>query len=397
MVTQISQTGSHDASEFNSIHGELVCTDGTTPLLADWDAGSFQIRAETFQSDVATGTAPLTVASTTKVANLNADQVDGKDSTDFLLLDGSQAMTGTFTPSTGSHPIQFGPASMADLFVLYQPGNGLTKWCRNYNPSTGTSYYAWTDNTLRPMVITLTDINAQFSVWRAAAATGSAGASVTIEKAPFTAGDTDLVGTLTVYGTTDLAGGAASTTKVTNLNADMVDGIHAASAATANQLLALNASSKLPASITGDADTVDGYHSSKGQSCRVYLGTAQSIPNNTSPTVALDSVNFDSGSNFDITGHSYIVPATGIYRISAQAYWPPNTNGVRVVHIYQDTTVISKTAVIPGGYDIATTVHTLESLTAGQNIYMGVYQNSGASLDLGAGREYTYMTVQRVE
>lgn len=43
------------------------------------------------------------------------------------------------------------------------------------------------------------------------------------------------------------------------LNADMVDGIQAAKVATANQLLALDANKKLPASITGDAATVAGY------------------------------------------------------------------------------------------------------------------------------------------
>ena len=53
--------------------------DGTVPLTANWDAGSFEIRAQTFQSDVATGTAPIIVASTTVVSNLNADQVDGCD------------------------------------------------------------------------------------------------------------------------------------------------------------------------------------------------------------------------------------------------------------------------------------------------------------------------------
>ena len=36
------------------------------------DIGAFELRAQTFQSDVATGTAPFTVASTTQVANLNA-------------------------------------------------------------------------------------------------------------------------------------------------------------------------------------------------------------------------------------------------------------------------------------------------------------------------------------
>jgi hypothetical protein len=37
------------------------------------------------ESTLATGTAPLVVASTTAVSNLNADMVDGKHSTDFLL------------------------------------------------------------------------------------------------------------------------------------------------------------------------------------------------------------------------------------------------------------------------------------------------------------------------
>ena len=45
-------------------------------------------------------------------------------------------------------------------------------------------------------------------------------------------------------------------TLVTNFNADMVDGIHAATVATANRLLALDASAVLPAS----ADMVDGLH-----------------------------------------------------------------------------------------------------------------------------------------
>lgn len=49
-------------------------------------------------------------------------------------------------------------------------------------------------------------------------------------------------------------------TLVSNFNADMVDGFHASATATANTLLALNSSAKLPASITGDADTLDGYH-----------------------------------------------------------------------------------------------------------------------------------------
>ena len=46
------------------------------------DIGSYELRAQTLQSDVSTGTAPLTVASTTVVSNLNADKLDGADLVD---------------------------------------------------------------------------------------------------------------------------------------------------------------------------------------------------------------------------------------------------------------------------------------------------------------------------
>jgi len=55
----------------------VVRIDGTNALSADWDAGAFEIRAEQFESDIATGTAPLIIASTTAVSNLNADLLDG--------------------------------------------------------------------------------------------------------------------------------------------------------------------------------------------------------------------------------------------------------------------------------------------------------------------------------
>lgn len=66
--------------------------DGTRPLTGNWDAGSWKITAETLESDIATGTAPFTVASTTKVTNLNSDLLD--DQTGSYYLD-SINFTGT--------------------------------------------------------------------------------------------------------------------------------------------------------------------------------------------------------------------------------------------------------------------------------------------------------------
>jgi hypothetical protein len=59
--------------------GGALLPDGSIPLTANWDAGSFDITAEQFHSDVAAGTPPFTVVSTTKVDNLNADLLDGQE------------------------------------------------------------------------------------------------------------------------------------------------------------------------------------------------------------------------------------------------------------------------------------------------------------------------------
>lgn len=64
-------------------HTQYLLASGARALTANWDAGSYEIRAQTFQSDMVTGTAPFTIASTTVVANLNADLVDGQHAAAF--------------------------------------------------------------------------------------------------------------------------------------------------------------------------------------------------------------------------------------------------------------------------------------------------------------------------
>ncbi|MEA3495506.1 MAG: tail fiber domain-containing protein [Bacteroidota bacterium] len=88
------------ADRIDSVEGwQLIMRDGSRELFSDWDAGSNIITAQQFESDVAFGTAPFIIASKTKVANLNADYVDGKTLTDFVLLDGSQPLTADWNAS----------------------------------------------------------------------------------------------------------------------------------------------------------------------------------------------------------------------------------------------------------------------------------------------------------
>lgn len=90
--------------------------DGTVPLTADWDAGSYEIRAQTLEADVATGTAPLTIASTTKVANLNVDALDGLDSTAMCILAGQ----------SGGQTVNGGTLTGNDLTLAPNAANTIT-------------------------------------------------------------------------------------------------------------------------------------------------------------------------------------------------------------------------------------------------------------------------------
>jgi len=76
----------------------MLRVDGSLALSANWDAGAFEIRAETFESDVTTGTAAFTIASTTVIPNLNASLLEGKatgtSGTVIPLLDGANDWSG---------------------------------------------------------------------------------------------------------------------------------------------------------------------------------------------------------------------------------------------------------------------------------------------------------------
>jgi len=73
--TTITMTAGSGLSGGGTIAGSRTFNLGA--LTGNWDAGGYQIRALKFYSDQATGVAPFTVLSTTKVTNLNADLLEG--------------------------------------------------------------------------------------------------------------------------------------------------------------------------------------------------------------------------------------------------------------------------------------------------------------------------------
>ena len=104
------QTGTYYAVAAN-----VLLKDGSVALTANWDAGGYEILSNTFESDVATGTAPLTIASTTLVANLNADLLDGQEGSYYLAAANA---TGTLSVAKGGT----GLSSYAAGDVIYASG-----------------------------------------------------------------------------------------------------------------------------------------------------------------------------------------------------------------------------------------------------------------------------------
>lgn len=76
-------------------HTQYLLEDATRPLSANWDVGAFTITGTRFISDIATGTAPFGVSSTTVVTNLNSDTTDGFHLDQDVISGSTPTFTGT--------------------------------------------------------------------------------------------------------------------------------------------------------------------------------------------------------------------------------------------------------------------------------------------------------------
>lgn len=129
-----------NADAVDGIQGaNIVTADGLTPLTAAWDVGSWQVRAETFQSDIATiAGAPFTVASTTVVTNLNADTVDGNHAAAFAVAAKGVTNGDTHDHSGGdgaqiAHSTLSGLTAPADDHTQYLLADGTRALSGNWN------------------------------------------------------------------------------------------------------------------------------------------------------------------------------------------------------------------------------------------------------------------------
>ena len=107
-----------DADKLDGVEATgFVKANGTVALSANWDAGAYEIRAQTLEADVSTGTAPLTIASTTKVANLNADKLDDQEGSYYI-------DPGNLSSAVAVNKGGTGATSLTDGGVLIGNGTG---------------------------------------------------------------------------------------------------------------------------------------------------------------------------------------------------------------------------------------------------------------------------------
>jgi hypothetical protein len=197
------------------------------------------LNSGVFNSTVATGTAPFTVASTTKVTNLNADQLDGLDSASFIRSDTADSFTGqlTSTLATGTAPFVIASttavtnlnADMVDgLHVAQLSGTGAN--ILNTIPRIGADgvtelakYLDFHDQS----ATTQTDYDVRFTV--TGSGTANAGTLAIGSTMVSNTGSMQASAFTSTVATGTAPFTVASTTKVTNLNADLLDGLDSAS------------------------------------------------------------------------------------------------------------------------------------------------------------------------
>jgi hypothetical protein len=122
---------------------------------------------------------------------------------------------------------------------------------------------------------------------------------------------------------------------------------------------------------------------------RMNTTANQSISNNTI-TTATGSFEFDTtGTGMSSTANGITIPTTGVYLLAWSYWWNNNTTGSRLLYLGNGSNSgMEEFYSSPGQSYTLMTGTLLKSLTAGNVIYMGVFQKSGAALAGGAYSSY---------
>lgn len=201
------------------------------------------IRGTQFISTASTGTAPLQVSSTTKVTNLNADLLDGYDSADFPRKAENATISGTWTFS-GAPTFSTTPTFSAGLRITGGASIWTSSgWAKAFDLNKGQALVWRTGGGLAIGIgVTVSSNIIYFSSSTVDDNTAAVSYPIMFDVGSGRIG----VGTTSPSEKIDVSGGniravqfkstattgtaplvVSSTTTVTNLSADMVDGLHA--------------------------------------------------------------------------------------------------------------------------------------------------------------------------
>jgi hypothetical protein len=135
---------------------------------------------------------------------------------------------------------------------------------------------------------------------------------------------------------------------------------------------------------------------------KATMSTVQSIPNGTATTVTQWTTVYDSSSSFNAVTGIFTIPATGVYRITANMstdsttftagslkYWQSKVGGSQSGTIQTETIQAAFTGVLSSAGSQSF------QYTLGDTVDIRITQTTGSAVTLLASPEDTWLTIER--
>lgn len=143
---------------------------------------------------------------------------------------------------------------------------------------------------------------------------------------------------------------------------------------------------------TGHTHPMDGVSS---RAAKVYLGSNQSISNNTNTKVALDTAAFDPDGLFDSANNQIVLDKLGMWAVVAQVRYAVNSTGnLRQCRIQREGSAKSIVRIGPsGGLLVVSAAVVVQAGSTSDVVELFAQQDSGGALDVASGRPWTFLSV----
>lgn len=132
---------------------------------------------------------------------------------------------------------------------------------------------------------------------------------------------------------------------------------------------------------------------------RASRGSNQSISDVTITKVALDTEQYDPGSNFDaVTNNRFVAPVTGYYVVTGQVTMQTTGSGKRVIaYIYKNGSAYAEAPTSTGvSTNNGSNISDIIPLNATDYLELFVYQDSGGAINVKGTAAETYMAAHLI-